>query len=120
MEFSRQGYWSGLPFLSPGDLLDPGIEPGSSALQADSLPTELPGTGKMLRLSLKIKVIGVKSSMAFWDLSLLQTTVVIMRAAASRVISVTQERLSPCRLVWGYDLGEFAELIADPFFFPLS
>ena len=41
MGFSRQEYWSGLPFLSPGDLPDPGIEPGSSALQSDSLPTEL-------------------------------------------------------------------------------
>ena len=41
MRFSRQGYWSGLPFPSPGDLPDPGIEPGSPALQADSLPTEL-------------------------------------------------------------------------------
>ena len=36
MEFSRQEYWSGLPFPSPGDLPDPGIEPGSPALQADS------------------------------------------------------------------------------------
>ena len=34
-------YWSGLPFPSPGDLPNPGIEPGSPALQADSLPTEL-------------------------------------------------------------------------------
>ena len=55
--------------------------------------------------------------MAFWDLSLLQTTVVIMRAAVSRVVSVTRERLSPCRLIWGYDLGELTELIADPVFF---
>ena len=43
MEFSRQGYWSGLPFASPGDHPDPEIEPGSPALQADSLPTEPPG-----------------------------------------------------------------------------
>ena len=35
-EFSRQGYWSGLPFPSPGDLPDPGIEPGSPALQAEA------------------------------------------------------------------------------------
>ena len=43
MEFSRQEYWSGLPFPSPGDLPDIGIEPGSPALQADSLPSEPPG-----------------------------------------------------------------------------
>ena len=41
MEFSRPEYWSGWPFPSPGDLPKPGIEPGSPALQADSLPTEL-------------------------------------------------------------------------------
>ena len=41
VEFSRQEYWSGLPLPSPGDLPDPGIEPESPALQADSLPTEL-------------------------------------------------------------------------------
>ena len=39
--FSRQEYWSGLPFLSPGNLPDPGIQPVSPLLQADSLPTEL-------------------------------------------------------------------------------
>ena len=43
MEFSRQEYWSGLPFSSPGNLPDPGIEPGSPAFQADTLPSELPG-----------------------------------------------------------------------------
>ena len=43
MEFSRQEYWSGLPFPSPGDLPDPGIKPRCSALQADSLPSEPPG-----------------------------------------------------------------------------
>ena len=43
MEFSRQEYWSGLPFPSPGDIPDLGIEPGSPALQADSLPSEPPG-----------------------------------------------------------------------------
>ena len=41
MEFSRQEYWSGLPFPSPGDLPKLGIEPRSPAMQADSLPTEL-------------------------------------------------------------------------------
>ena len=43
MGFSRQEYWSGLPFPSPGDLPDPGIEPGSPTLQADALPSEPPG-----------------------------------------------------------------------------
>ena len=43
MGFSRQECWSGLPFPSPGDLPDPGIEPGSPALQADVLPSEPPG-----------------------------------------------------------------------------
>ena len=43
MEFSRHEYWSGLPFSSPGDLPNPGIEPGSPALQADALPSEPPG-----------------------------------------------------------------------------
>ena len=41
--FPRQEYWSGLPFPPTGDLPDPGIEPGSPALQADSLPSEPPG-----------------------------------------------------------------------------
>ena len=43
MGFPRQEYWRGLPFLSPGNIPDPGIEPGSPALQADSLPSEPPG-----------------------------------------------------------------------------
>ena len=43
MEFSRKEYWSGLPFPSPGDLPNPGIEPKSPALQADALPSEPPG-----------------------------------------------------------------------------
>ena len=42
MKFSRQEYWNGLPFPSPGDLPDPGSEPRSPALQSDSLPSEPP------------------------------------------------------------------------------
>ena len=52
MGFSRQEYWSGVPFLSP-DLPNPGIEPGSPTLQADSLPSEPPGNplnGKISKL----------------------------------------------------------------------
>ena len=43
MGFSRQEYWSGLPFPSPGDLPDSGIEPGSPAFQEDTLASEPPG-----------------------------------------------------------------------------
>ena len=43
MGFSRQEYWSGLPFSFPGDFPNPGFEPGSPTLQADSLPSEPPG-----------------------------------------------------------------------------
>ena len=43
MRFSRKEYWSGLPFPSLEDLPDPGIEPGSTALQADALLSEPPG-----------------------------------------------------------------------------
>ena len=44
--FSRQEYWSGLPFPSPGDLPNPGIEPRSPSLQADALTSEPPGKPK--------------------------------------------------------------------------
>ena len=43
MGFSRQDYWSGLPFPSPGDISNPGIKPRSLALQVDSLPSEPSG-----------------------------------------------------------------------------
>ena len=47
MEFSSQEYWSGLPFPSPGDLPDPGIKPGSPALQEDSLSSKPPWKEKL-------------------------------------------------------------------------
>ena len=53
MEFFRQEYWSGLPFPSPGDLLDPGTEPRPLALQADSSLSEPPGKPVTLQLTLK-------------------------------------------------------------------
>ena len=49
-------YWSGLPFPSPGDLPDPGIEPRSPVLQADSLPSEPPG--KPLHIIVPLNVCG--------------------------------------------------------------
>ena len=57
IEFSRQEYWSGLPFPFPGDLPDPGIKPGSPVLQADSLQSEPPGWPNTTFLILVQKVI---------------------------------------------------------------
>ena len=59
MEFSRQEYWSGLPFPSSGDLPDTGVKPLSSALQADSLPSELPGKPYLLLLCMKGKSLDI-------------------------------------------------------------
>ena len=53
MGFSRQEYWSGLPFPSPGDLPVPGMEPRSPALQADALPSEPPGKPKPVKVEVK-------------------------------------------------------------------
>ena len=53
MGFSRQEYWSGLPFPSPGDLPDPGIKPRSPAMQADALPSEPPGKHVEGKIELK-------------------------------------------------------------------
>ena len=52
MGLSRQEYWSGLPFPSPGDLPDPGIEPGSPALWADALTSEPPAKPLFVLISL--------------------------------------------------------------------
>ena len=59
MEFSRPEYWCAWPFPSPGDLSSPGVEPGSPALQADSLPTELSGKPYILLLAMKLFLICV-------------------------------------------------------------
>ena len=50
MEFSGQKYWSGLPFPLPQDLPSPGIEPGSPALQTNSLLSEPPGKQLLIKL----------------------------------------------------------------------
>ena len=62
MEFSRQEYWSGLPFPSPGDLPHPGTELRSPALQADSLPSESPGLLSKSSLTMFKVVNGSKRS----------------------------------------------------------
>ena len=52
MRFSRQEYWSGLPFLFPGDLLDPGVEPASPVLAGRLFTTEAPGKPQVFCISL--------------------------------------------------------------------
>ena len=61
MGFSRQEYWSGLPFPSPGDLPDPGIEPRSPSLQADALPSEPLGKPQKKKESPQIKAVSAKT-----------------------------------------------------------
>ena len=63
MGFSRQEYWSGLLFPSPGDLPNPAIKPGSPELQADSLPSEPPGNPYM-RVNFITKIINVSRNKA--------------------------------------------------------
>ena len=67
MEFSRQEYRSGLPFPSPGDLPNPGIEPGSPTLQADALLSE--PSGKLYGI-FKYKVLDLLPYGAFINISL--------------------------------------------------
>ena len=69
MGFSRQEYWSGLPFPSPGDLPNPGIKPESPVLQADTLPSEPPGKPpsrrkEIIKLKLEINQKETKETIA--------------------------------------------------------
>ena len=60
MEFSRHEYWSGLPFPSPGDLPNPGIEAGSPALQADALPSEPSGNSNYFINYILLRILTIK------------------------------------------------------------
>ena len=69
--FSRQEYWSGLPFPSPGDLPDPGIEPRSPTLEADALTSEVQIVRKLLTLHFLIPPSNPIYSLMFsWVLSI--------------------------------------------------
>ena len=65
MDFARQEDWSELPVPSPGHLPDPGIEPRSPALQADSLPSELPGIFSLILIikSNRFVVVQIQSTL---------------------------------------------------------
>ena len=68
MGFSRQEYWSELPFPSPGDLPDPGIEPGSPAFQADTLTYEPPGKPRWVCVCVLIGFSHVQLFMTLWGI----------------------------------------------------
>ena len=81
MGFSRQEYWSGLPFLSPGNLPNPGIEPRSPAFQADTLTSEPPGKSKK------------EKHKALWIYSHIYSLNTISLTSALEVIPNLQERV---------------------------
>ena len=89
MGFSRQNYWSGLPFPSPGDLPDPGIEPGLPALEADALTSEPPG--KLFHY--KREYIGVSKHIVI--LSLTVWFVILLLGAIAKHFSFTRELTHP-------------------------
>ena len=62
--FSRHEYWSGSPFPSPGDLSDPGIEPRSLALQADTLSSEPPEKPGYLYIGWHLKALNLMGKLA--------------------------------------------------------
>ena len=101
-EFSRQEYWSGLPFPSPGDLPNPGIEPWSPTLQADALPSE----PYYLTIS-EVKV--AQSCLTLWDLmdytvhGILQARILEWVAFAfSRASSQPKDRTQLSRIAGGF------------------
>ena len=61
LEFSRQEYWSGFPFSSPGDFPNPEIKPGYPALQADSFPSEPPGKPCVIKLRTTLSNLDITS-----------------------------------------------------------
>ena len=69
MGFSRQEYWSGLPFPSPGYLPNPGIKPRPPTLQADTLTSETPGMPLITQFRLKLKKVGKTTRPFRYDLN---------------------------------------------------
>ena len=84
MGFSRQEYWSGLPCPPPGDLPNPGMEPRSPTLQADSLPSEPPGEPKLMHRFSSVQ-----------SLSRVQLFVTPWTAACQASLSITNSQSSP-------------------------
>ena len=105
ISFSRQEYWSGLPFPSLGDLPDPGIKPGSPALEADTLTSEPPGKPHILanpiyHLSGCVLVQAAKLLHKPPDWSSCFYTVAVLMCSVASVYSWQSYGLYPGRLPW--------------------
>ena len=102
MGFSRQEYWSGLPFPSPGDLPNPGMEPESTASHTNSLPSELPGREK--KSTPLISPIGdtcYAVHSCSWRPSM-QTPGTVGRSHLFRVSHKRERRAIPSCYIWHY------------------
>ena len=97
MGFYRQEYWSGLPFPSPGDLPNPGTEPRSPALQADSLPSEPPGDDRGERKCYLPACMGATLSSMYVNVSL---NMLDLFCLALLTLSSSFPAICPRRLIW--------------------
>ena len=98
--FSRQEYWSGWPFPSPGSLPDPGIEPGSPALQADGLPSEPPGKPfvwlvGVKKLSLQERFSAYLCLYSLWNISVSGTSL-----CTQWMVSTWSDQAVVCGMDW--------------------
>ena len=92
MGFSRQEYWSGLPFPSPGNLPHPGMEPGSPALLADSLPSEPPISKLVGYIIAQGREAILHNNYQFSSLSRVRLFVIPWTAACQASLSITNSR----------------------------
>ena len=117
MGFSRQEYWNGLPFPSPEDLPDPGIEPGSPALKADALTSEPPGKPYELLGNSNYYIKTVLSSFIYicWYLPAWHWSQKLKEARTSLHISK-----SAAQRIWGQNIEGLITVILDLAFFFFS
>ena len=107
MGFSRQEYWSGLPFPSPGDIPNPEIEPGSPALEADALTSEPPGKPQRLLLLGRKVMTNLDSILKSRDITL-PTKVCLVKAMVFPVVMYGCEswtaKKAECRRIDSFEL----------------
>ena len=134
MGFSRSEYWSGLPFPSPGNLLNPGIDPRSPALQADSLPTELLNRQASLgnagrQPGKNMGLTGLKHRSALsrcpsrWRYHQAKTAASSVSGPAARNRAVhAHSRISAntCRMTWLLSFQQDSQVLLSGFFLPSS